>query len=54
VVTDTYLGVINNTLITNVIRLTASLSHRFSSVLVGLLLVKEYATYVKFHTGCEI
>jgi hypothetical protein len=22
--------------------------------LAGLLLVKEYATYVKFHTGCEI
>ena len=23
-------------------------------VLAGLLLVKEYATYVKFHTGSEI
>ena len=22
--------------------------------LAGLLLVKEYATYAKFHTGCEI
>ena len=22
--------------------------------LAGLLLVKEHATYVKFHTGCEI
>ena len=22
--------------------------------LAGLLLVKEYSTYVKFHTGCEI
>ena len=23
-------------------------------ILAGLLLVKEYATYVKFHTGSEI
>ena len=29
--------------------------HRHPLVfLAGLLLVKEYATYVKFHTGCEI
>jgi hypothetical protein len=28
--------------------------HRPLVFLVGLLLVKEYATYVKFHTGCEI
>ena len=28
--------------------------HRPLAFLAGLLLVKEYATYVKFHTGCEI
>ena len=28
--------------------------HRPLVFLAGLLLVKEYATYVKFHTGCAI
>ena len=28
--------------------------HRPLLSLAVLLLVKEYATYVKFHTGCEI
>ena len=28
--------------------------HRPLVFLAGLLLVKEYITYVKFHTGCEI
>jgi hypothetical protein len=28
--------------------------HRPLVFLAGLLLVKEYATYVKFHTGSEI
>jgi hypothetical protein len=32
----------------------ASQKHRPLVFLAGLLLVKEYATYVKFHTGSEI
>jgi hypothetical protein len=28
--------------------------HRSLVFLAGLLLIKEYATYVKFHTGCEL